>query len=784
MATTSSPTWAARHNGIIGQADATVHASDINQLLGTHPDSEIYQGAQILTPDGTGGAFSSFPLNAWDKAQPFTMSGTTIGRVQLPVIAFNAGADLIVSLCNDNGGVPGTAITRTRVPASWFTTLSAYTAVPSTSPQALTATGSALAAPQVNTFTMGAVVNFSFTGGTPSGGGVGSAGPAVVTNGTDTIVILGGLNAANNYTTNVFTITYQGTNVLANMTAQPSLPTGLGEYAACTITTDPASGAQYVITTGGATGNSGSYTTVDTVYASQLTGATGQMSAWSTQTSLPQAMQTASAAASGNYVYVVGGVTPSNTILNTVYWATVSNGQLQSWNTGPALPVAVYDANVVASNGFLFVAGGFAGALLTNPVANVWYAPIGSDGSLGAWQAGPPLPAVNADPFGSAWTAGTDGLIFRGYSTQGLFSLPVSSAGPGPAWQRQSFPGGGPGALLGDGAGQYFWFEGFASGGTIYDSAGLILCPYLSVPLPASGLTNGATYHILLQQPPGTVDLNNYLNNVRDENVFPGNPLQLVRARGSGGSWAAQSSAIPLTIYDNSNNSATANGATGNDSVWHTWGDNGARISTLIRAATPDQRLIGLAEATVIPTQLNSNSGFETTLSPWAIGATGTLVRSNAQAYEGSWSAQVTPNGTSANVFFQSEHMPCVPGQKFTVSLWVYAANTITSNFSATLFWYDTSGTFISESDNLVTVPAGVWTPVSNTFAAPSGAYTFTINPRQSGTPPVGNIFYIDQVMAYDPYAGPQLASVAQITYPGSWPGSGLWPPTGLTELA
>lgn len=784
MPTSSTPQWAAQHAGVLGQADAIAGAASVNQLLGTHPGNQIYQGSQILTPSGTGGAVSGLPLNVYDKAQPFTMSGTSIGRVQVPFFAVGQGADLIVSLCNNNSGVPGTVITRTRIPASWFLWLAKYAAI-SASPLLLAATGSPIATAASNTLTMGGVVAFPWSSATPSGGGTGTVGPAVVSDGIGTIVLLGGLNGANNYVTDVATITYAGAQQLDAPVPQPAMPAGLGSYAAVGITVDPSSGAEYVIAAGGQTGNSGSYTTVASVYAATLDPNTSAISSWSTQTSLPVALQTATGATSGNTFYVVGGVTASNTIVNTVYWAAVTNGQLQTWNTGPTLPVPLYSAHVLACNGFLFVIGGYTAVGLTAPTAAVWYAPINSDGSLGAWLPGPAMPFANTRGPSAAFdaVAGTDGLVLRGYDTQGFFSLPVLPTGPGTAWQRESFTGYSPAALIGNGPGQYWWFEGITSGSTTYTSAGFIQCPYLSVPLPATGLTNGATYHIMFQQPAGAADLNNYLSNVFDSSPFPGNPLQMTRPRGSTGAWTTANSAIPFTVYDNSNASPAANGATGNTVVLHTWEDSGARIGTLVRTTTPDQRLIGLLEATASPTALNSNSGFQSAVSPWT-GVNATIAQSSAQSYEGGHSLLLTPNGGSSSAYAASEFILCTPGVSYTVTGWCMSPGGYANTF-ANLDYYNSSFTLQAASSSNFNAPAGVWTPFTTTFAAPTAAcVNVQIHVGEQSTPGAGNLIYFDQVMIFETFGGPQASTVAEVEYAGTWPGAGSWPPTGVAQLA
>lgn len=774
----ATPNWSAARAGLLGNAGTVNASNQVNQFLGAHGMTPVYQGKAILTPNGTGGPFSSLPLSGTDKDQPFTMSGTTIGRVAIPMMPFGNGADLIVSLCADSAGAPATIpIAQTRVPAGWLTATAKYTAIPGTSPVQLAATDSPLATPSNNAFTMGNVVNFEFTGGTPSGG-FGTSTAAITNNTTDTIVLVGGTNAAGTAVTNVFTITYEGTNALQNMLPQPGLPIGLFVVSGICVTTDPSSGDQYVIVTGGQTGTSPSYTTIANVYASQLSGTNEQMSAWTTQTALPTALQRHMSAASGNNVYVTGGLNASNQVQNTTYWANVQNGQITAWNTGPTLPVGVYDHFTVALNGFLFVIGGYTVPGNSTPTTNVWYAPISpTDGSLGSWQTGPALPSANAG-LNTFFTAGADGVLIRPGVTQGIWSLTVDLSGPQQVWQEEAFPGFDLGALMSNGPGQYYWFEGFASGGTSYNSAGFIVCPYISVPLPATGLTNGATYHIVLQQPPGAADLNNYLLNVVDFNVFPGNPVQQIRTRGTT-TWVPQSSAIPLTVYDQ----------TDAVPVRHVYADNGARMSTLIYNTTPDRALTGVLEATQQPAPpMNLNSTFTQGFLPWS-GNNGTISQSNAFTHGNlPFSAKFIPNGVSSQTYIESELMAIELQQGYNATCWFYSPTGYT-NCEIIINWYGAagfSGGFISSATGPTTsVAANTWTQLTVSAGAnypPATAVFATLGVYERGTPPATAIFYVSAPNLFQA-VGPQLVTAAAVDYAGTWPGQDLWPPLGVTQV-
>lgn len=299
-ATNNAPQpWSAARSGLLGDTGAVDASAQINQFLGAHNQTIIYFGNGVVVTNGSGGGFIPQPLSQYDIDQPFTMSGTSIGRVRLPLVPVGTGSDLIVSLCNDNAGVPGTVITQTRIPANWFTQFSKYTILSGSDPYIFEPTNSPVATGWSNQIVAFQPQTLPWNTATLPGGfgGVGTTGPAVVGNGTDTVLFIGGLNGSNNYVGNAYSSTYAGGTTLNAPVPQPPVPIGIGSYAATGITTDPTSGAQFVVTAGGATGNSGSFTTIASVYAAGLSG--GQLTAWSQQPDLPQAMQTANGATWG-----------------------------------------------------------------------------------------------------------------------------------------------------------------------------------------------------------------------------------------------------------------------------------------------------------------------------------------------------------------------------------------------------------------------------------------------------------------------------------------------------
>jgi hypothetical protein len=753
----SSPTWSGAQAGIIGDAAATAGSAEINQQLTTHQSGLIFQGNSILTPNGAGASAWAEQFSTLDIDQPFTMSGTAVGRVAIPLLAVGDGADLLVSLCADNSGTPGAMITQTRIPASWITHLSSVTSpsVPVTDQPVPTYTQNPLAAAQFNPLFLGAQTA-GLALSLPSGPNGAIIYADLITFTAGYVIFAGGVSTDSATSGQVCIAAVNADGTLSPLVPQPSMPTANDGSGGMVVQTDPTSGAQTLVVAGGRSSSGGAV--ISTVYTAPFDGSTGTVSGWSLQAALPTAISVGGGsgiAAWGSYVYIAGGNTSLTNSIDTVFYAEVENGQISAWQTGTPLPVAS-GGNTVAVNGFLvsLVAG-----------SGAWYAPINADGSIGQWRTA---------PYGTSagWTTplGTYGLLSASTTIGGLS---FAADGPDSAWQSASFNSSGfiGAGFIGAGTWQAFQIAALSPG--TYSSYPITLTPRISVPLPATGLSNGATYHVLIQQQGG--DLNNYLRTHYDVDVFPGNPTLLTSARGAY-AWtaAAAGRAVPIQVFDQS--------VTG--SLWHSWDDLGARVTTPVYATTPDQRLLGLCEATRMGLALNANQGFETGIAPWTP-TNCTAVQSSTEVFEGQYAAKITPNGTSPSCSIASEILPCMPGQAVTAAGRFWFTNAVTSNFSLSITWYPavTGGSPISTTASLVSVGAGAWTAETGALTAPGGAYGFTIVPTLSGTPAAAQIWFADNVYATYTHTGPQQSSVVELQYPDAWPGL-TWPPLGILELA
>lgn len=747
------PARLAARAGMPGDLTAVNLAQQADQFLATHAITPVYPGAQVTglpgaDPDPSAG-INWARLGTADVDQPFTMSGTAIGRVTLPLSPAGNGADVVVSLCADSGGTPGATLASTTVPAAHLAQLAAPDGLASAGP---------LATAQSNTMVFGAGVNTPWTQPAVSLNGSGTYNTPVTSG--NYAILLGGFDTTGDTTVaTVSSVAYLGGGMVSGPVPQPALPRGAWfGMAAATIDT--------VVFAGGV--NGASY--LSNVWTASWDPTAGTVGAWTAQTSLPAANVSGAMAASGTTVYVIGGNVSDGSATSTaaVWYASAVNGQIQSWAAGPSLPRAVSSPYVAVVNGWLVVAGGVnaSGTALTQ----VWYSAIGPTGALGGWQAGPSLPSP-AYAFGPGWnTAVADSAIaiVAGTTSGGTLSpytqtLTVTPDGPAAAWQT--------GDAYAEGVFQTTCFPGATAGQwevfnlhlTSYDAIPLVPVPQVSVPLPATGLTNGGTYHILLHQPAG--DLNDYTAAGLDPGALP--TAAQSRPNG-GGSWSGYPDGYAML--------AGAWNQSPGGPLLHLWEDSGARVTTLIEAAASGE-LLGLVEATALPAgPLNANPAFASGTAGWSA-AGGTITVSSAETHGGfPSSGLLTPSGSASVALIETAPFPVTAGAQYTVSGWFWSPVGYAVGLSVT--WLDSQGNEVSAAGVSVTLPASTWTLIAGApFIPPAGAAQGQVVIAESGTPTTGDLLYCSDVTAAPLYPG-VVSAVTQVDY------SSAGQPTGTVQLA
>ena len=181
---------------------------------------------------------------------------------------------------------------------------------------------------------------------------------------------------------------------------------------------------------------------LNTVYSATIQ-TNGSLSAWTTQAPLPEALFTQAEAANG-FIYVVGGVNGGGGAVNTIYYTKINaDGTLAGWNQTSALPRAVAEFGVVAANGLIFTFGGYdnVSPIITN---SFYSAAVKGDGSLNSWSTGASLPQPESY-FG--FTA-SDSYIFVSGGNNGstylssVYSMALPAPPAAPQFISRSFTNG------------------------------------------------------------------------------------------------------------------------------------------------------------------------------------------------------------------------------------------------------------------------------------------------------------------------------------------------------
>lgn len=781
----NTPNWEVAKDGLPGDLNATNHAAQVDQLLGTHNIVDVYTGAALVSP--TGGSPGGATRFTWlsygsttDIDQPFTLPGghTSIARVTIPINPVGNGADVLVSLYPNSAGSPDTTnlLASSLIPASWLNQLSAPNGI---------ANGGPLAQARYNAYwTTGGLKTVTWA--PPANGNSAIANSSATTSG-NYIFLVGGTDLAGANTTGAaYTIQFTGDGAIALPIPQPTLPQsaylcGLGATSSS------------VVVAGGINTQASVSVTVGNVFTASWDQNTGVIGAWSAQTSLPQVLFSPGVATYGNNVYVVGGIGAGVTTLNTVYYANVNNGQITNWTTASNYPLSVAGPIVAAVNGYLIVSGGQTVAGTSNVTSSTYYAKINSDGSLGSWTAGPSMPTGITTSGGNGWDYAVTNesiVVYGGESNGGsiiesIQALTVTSDGPSNVWTITPIASGisiaNPVGAFSVGSGKFSVVSPTFTG--TYDTFDMVVVPTISVPLVATGLTGGSIYHVVVQQKPAASASDGVQYGVLDGTL----PINALKSTRHSGTWTTAQSgySMPMTVYDN-----TAGGQ-----PIHTWEDvtsTGSTRDSNIASRTSTtlyNRLslpIGLCEAVRLPNDAcNANPTFTSGVSSWT--ATNcTFVQSNAQVHGGfSFSGLMTPNGTSASVNVLSELFPVNagnslsnPGRFYQVNGWLYSP-TGYGHVTLSVNWYDRTSTLISTSSNSISLAAATWTNVVNYFNPPLTAAYAAIAPTETNTPGVTNTLYLSNVyMTAANELTNYLDPVTEINY-----ATAGWPSIGLTQL-
>jgi hypothetical protein len=184
---------------------------------------------------------------------------------------------------------------------------------------------------------------------------------------------------------------------------------------------------------------------VATAYYAPL-GSGGSIGSWSASTPFPVPIDSQSCAASGGYVYCLGGNNETDgtdggsASSNSAWYAQLSHAGIGNWLRTTAYPAGVFFPICFTSSGYIYCTGGVDSSY--SPVSSDYFAPVTPTG-IGAWKATTDYPiqasgqacAVSADRM---YCVG--GEQSTGDYTSAVFVAPLSSTGIGSWTQVVSYP--------------------------------------------------------------------------------------------------------------------------------------------------------------------------------------------------------------------------------------------------------------------------------------------------------------------------------------------------------
>jgi hypothetical protein len=567
-----TPSWQAA----VADGDQVRSSDAINQLLGAHGIAPRYEGTPLVEIGGNYGLWDRM-LNDLTGAQiwyeqAFVMPAaqTTIGRIEMPLITRSgAGADVTVELHADSGGDPGTLLASITIPRALLNL-----GVDAAGQVVVRQTAPAQIAPG-NFF---AWTNNYLPANLPSGSQA-KWQYAAATSLTH-VVVAGGVNQSGTSTPTpqVYSAAFLG-DELGPWMRGPDLPVSSG-VAQLGLAVEQG----YLIAAGGTTDGSAPLTGV---YAARLDG-TGEIGAWQDQPNLSTGVRGCGIASDGQgHVFVAGGWTGVSTVTAGVWMSTVSNGQLSAWQQLTPLPIGVAFHAMGFVNGWLVVAGGNNGS---GQIGNCWIARVNTDGTIGAWRA---LPSISNAGLVAGGALGDSFLVYGAVGVD-MRMLTITPEGDfSPQWVRQPFT-------------QPQWTQFISWPATTPGRRNVVVLgalatngaktqigtwPLVSVPLAASGLTAGATYHLVVKSSnadathvPGVQVVSGAF---LADGSSPAGPGRF--STDSGATWASLGSgtAIPIRIY----NQDVAG------QLIHLPEDGTARWTCLV-ASHYDDRLLQVAEVT------------------------------------------------------------------------------------------------------------------------------------------------------------------------------------------
>lgn len=459
----STPTWVAPENN---QTFANTH---IQQFLGLHGVTCIYQGSSVVQT--LGALASQQTLAGFSVDQPFTMSGTSISRVEIPVsVATGNGQDVTAAIYADSGGTPtGSAIVSTTVPKEFISGIS-----------------SALNFPDAQETLLGPWVN-------PGNNN-----------------ILGNsLDGQDNYLNVIASITPgDNSSTITAITDTTGIINPISQIAP-SVSNAPWQGATTAINSNGFIYVCGGVDQTNayqvSVFYATLNLSTGAIGSWVTTTDLPVALSSASVKVIGSNIFVFAGATGVSTFSQTIYQAPINtDGSIGAWTTFGLMPFTSDATNflpiggppIVINNHLIICKQDLS---VTPPLVATPYAcSIVGGVPMGNWIQWPSISFIGANTDEQVWIASYGNNLIciegSGDTTVDVWTMSVGTTSPANSWTKTSVdPAFGGNSIAGPSG---------ISGNVISTSGigytSIFQSQKISIPLNAIGLTNGTKYHLVI----------------------------------------------------------------------------------------------------------------------------------------------------------------------------------------------------------------------------------------------------------------------------------------------
>jgi hypothetical protein len=529
-------------------------SGDVNQFLQPHGATPVYQGEPLL-PDLFGAMEGWEPIAGAIVDQPFVMPAgqTTLGWVRIPITtqalgglgidsaqAFEKGVDLTVSLYTDSGGSLGTLLASTLVPHEAIEALASDLW---NEPQPVIMGGPLTSAgANVEALTAG---SYAFS---------------ICTAGSWAMLIGGqtGTVGSPTYSQRCIFAPFTGADI-GSWINGPQLPYEANGLGVCYLDSG------YVVIAGGfTTFLGGAY--FDNVNVASFSN--GTMGAWQEQASAPLPLELFRPllvpvnVGGTDYVYCVGGVNSSDVATSNIYVSAVSGGQVQGWSSAGSVGGTLGGAAACTDGVRLYV---------SDDNDTVWSAPILAGGALGSFTSvgslGFPILMgvvgsnlirwLSANAGNSASLALSPDTALAATADLARITQPGGSGTPGPV------ASGGGSWIFPVGADSYLAFVPSSQTTSGYSQV-IYPATWVKALLPVSGLTAGATYHLVLTGAAGS------LSQGESVGLVSGSTAAAKISTNGGTSWTTLPGNVRATLFN-------GNGG----QLLGLWEDNGARTSYL-----------------------------------------------------------------------------------------------------------------------------------------------------------------------------------------------------------